>query len=244
MSIVIGVSPGGVSVPGVRRGRDPERAIKRGPRRVPAEEVAAVQRERLLDGLVHTVADKGYVNARVSDICHAAGVTRPAFYALFTGKDDAFVAAYRHGTDVLLALMERAYREADDWATGCCAALRVLLEVLASVPAFATAAIVEIDSVGPRAWRARDELLSGFHQFFRDAPQSGIAGMDEVIGCVVGGIYLTIRRYVSENRVAELPALLPSLTYFTLTPFVGRAAAAAAAAVPDDGPIVQVPCAS
>ncbi|MEV8512603.1 TetR/AcrR family transcriptional regulator [Dactylosporangium sp. NPDC051484] len=69
-------------LPGAREGRDPSRAIKRGPSRVPPEVVAANQRERLYDALVHTVAEKGYANATVSDICRAAGVTRPAFYAL------------------------------------------------------------------------------------------------------------------------------------------------------------------
>src|SRR6476620_6528311 len=93
-------------LPGARTGRDPARAIKRGPSRVPPEVVAATQRDRLFDALVHTVAQKGFANARVSDICQAAGVTRPAFYALFNGKEDAFLATYRHGTDVLLRLME------------------------------------------------------------------------------------------------------------------------------------------
>ncbi|MFG1955789.1 TetR/AcrR family transcriptional regulator [Micromonospora sp. NPDC048830] len=75
-------------LPGARPGRDPERAIKRGPRRLSAEVVAVTQRDRLFDGLVREVAEKGYDNARVTDICRAAGVTWPAFYALFAGKED------------------------------------------------------------------------------------------------------------------------------------------------------------
>lgn len=247
--MVVSKAPEGVTpLPGARAGRDPERAIKRGPRRVPAEVVAEMQRDRLLDGLVHTVADKGYANARVSDICQAAGVTRPAFYALFSGKDDAFLVAYRHGTAVLLTMMEAAYRDAGDWPAGCRAALRVLLEVLASVPAFATTAIVEIDSVGAAARREREELLRRFHHFFRDAPQptvrSAAASPEVVSASVVGGIYLTVHRYVAAGRVAELPTLLPSLTYFTLAPFLGGEAAAAAAAVTDDGVVVTPPCGS
>src|SRR5687767_13425372 len=114
-------------LPGARPGRDPSRAIKRGPSRLPPEVVAATQRDRLFDGLVHTVAQKGYPNARVSDICDAAGVTRPAFYALFDGKDDAFIATYRHGTGVLIQVMEAAYAQEADWRSGARAALRVLL---------------------------------------------------------------------------------------------------------------------
>src|SRR5689334_4348399 len=120
-------TPGG-TLPGARTGRDPARAIKRGPRRQPAEVVAATQRDRVYDGLVHTVAQKGYASARVSDICQAAGVTRPDFYALFAGKEDAFLATYRHGTRVMMSLMDEAYAAAGDWRSGLRDALRVLLD--------------------------------------------------------------------------------------------------------------------
>jgi AcrR family transcriptional regulator len=202
--------------------------IKRGPSRVPPEVVAATQRDRLYDGLVHTVAQKGYLNARVSDICQAAGVTRPVFYALFSGKEAAFLATYRHGTAVVLRLMQMAYQEAGDWRRGTRATLGVLLDVLASVPAFATMAIVEIDAAGPQCRRDRDRLLRDFDEFFVDAPgrpefgDAGSGTRDELIGSIVGGIYSTIYRYVAAGRVAELPELLPALTYFALVPFLGR----------------------
>jgi AcrR family transcriptional regulator len=216
-----------VPLPGARFGRDPARAIKRGPSRLPPEVVAATQRDRLYDGLVHTVAAKGYANARVSDICQAAGVTRPAFYALFEGKDDAFLATYRHGVDVLLRIMEGAYRDAPDWRTGARSALSVLLSVLASVPAFAAMAVVEIDAVGPAAREERALLLRRFDQFFADAPRPDDLRLpEELISSIVGGIYSTIYRYVASGRVDELPDLLPVLSYFMLVPFLGREDAA------------------
>jgi AcrR family transcriptional regulator len=233
-----------VPLPGARAGRDPARAIKRGPSRVPPEVVAATQRDRLYDGLVHTVAQKGYTNARVSDICTAAGVTRPAFYALFQGKDDAFLATYRHGTDVLLHIMESAYRKASDWRTGARAALKVLLDVLAGVPAFATMAIVEIDAVGAAARTERTRLLRRFDGFFADAPKaSGLGPPDELVASVVGGIYATIYRYVAEGRVRDLPDLLPVLTYFMLVPFVGQDEAASELTDQPGNPRPALPCA-
>src|SRR5215469_16393082 len=81
-------------LPGARDGRDPSRAIKRGPSRVPAEIVAATQRDRLYDAIARTVADHGYPNATVTDICRAAGVTRPAFYVHFDSKQGAYLATY------------------------------------------------------------------------------------------------------------------------------------------------------
>jgi AcrR family transcriptional regulator len=214
------------SLPGARSGRDPARAIKRGPSRVPPEVVAATQRDRLFDGLVHTVAQKGYANARVSDICQAAGVTRPVFYALFASKEEAFLAAYRHGTSVLLQLMDEAYESVPDWRTGAREALRVLLDVLAGVPAFAAMAVVEIDGVGAAARRERDQLLDEFDRFFTGAP-SRLAGeqREELIKSIVGGIYSTIRRYVVSGRTADLADALPMISYFMMAPFLGADAA-------------------
>jgi AcrR family transcriptional regulator len=232
-------------LPGARPGRDPARVIKRGPSRVPPEVVAATQRDRLFDGLARTVAQKGYTSARVSDICQAAGVTRPAFYALFGGKDDAFLATYRHGTGVVLDLMETAYQQAGDWPAGIRAALRALLGTLASVPAFARMAIVEIDAVGPAARRERDQMLRRFDQFFAAAPaQPALPAAGELVSSIVGGIHSTIYRYVAAGRAAELPSLLPMLTYFALVPFLGPAAAARhGLADPGDGGLEPPPCA-
>jgi AcrR family transcriptional regulator len=227
-------------LPGARAGRDPARAIKRGPRSLPPEVIAATQRERLFDALVHTVAEKGYANARVSDICTAAGVTRPAFYALFAGKEDAFLDTYRHGTGVVLRLMDEAYAEAGDWRAGARAALKVLLDVLASVPAFAAMAIVEIDAAGPLARRERTELLGRFSRFFTDAPVVP-AG---VVDAVVGGVYSAIYGHVSAGRTAQLPDLMPMLGYFMMAPFVGRGGAVDELVTPPAGERVVAPCAT
>jgi AcrR family transcriptional regulator len=221
-------------LPGARPGRDPARAIRRGPSRLPREVVAATQRDRLYDGLVHTVAAKGYVNARVSDICQAAGVTRPAFYAQFAGKEEAFLATYRHGTTVLLEVMDQAYAAAADWRAGLREVVRILLDVLAAVPAFAVMAIVEIDTAGPAARTARDRVLDGFGRFFAGAPDlpgapatAGGPLRRQMIDAAVGGAYATIRRQVADGRAQDLPDLLPSLSYFLMAPFVGREAAGA-----------------
>ncbi|SBT43988.1 TetR/AcrR family transcriptional regulator [Micromonospora auratinigra] len=241
--------PAPTPLPGARPGRDPDRAIKRGPRRVSAEAVAATQRDRLFDGLVQEVARKGYDNARVTDICQAAGVTRPAFYALFTGKEDAFLATYRHGIAVVSQLMEQAYRDAGPhWPDAARAALRTLLEVLASVPAFARMALVEVDAAGPAARRERDALLTSFRRFFADAgpaPAGDAVDRELLVSTVVGGLHATIRSRVARGPVEELPLLLPVLTYAATAPFLGREAAGRAIhpARPDEGPAAAAPCA-
>jgi AcrR family transcriptional regulator len=221
---------------------------------VPREEVAAAQRDRLYDGLVRTVAEHGYANASVSDICRASGVTRPAFYEHFESKQGAFLAAYRHGTDVLFAMLRQAFcdvsepggaADADSWTRATCSVLSVMLDVLSSVPAFATAAIVEIEAVGPEGRAARHDRLTDFQAFFALAPATP-PGVDrrELVNSVVAGAYGTLYRHIADGRAGELPKLLPGLVYFVIVPFAGpEIAARAAQAASADHPRSVAPCA-
>ncbi|WP_327069838.1 TetR/AcrR family transcriptional regulator [Kitasatospora sp. NBC_01250] len=209
-------------LPGTRSGRDPARSIRRGPSRVPPEVVAATQRDRLLDGVVHTVAAYGYAGARVSDICQAAGVTRPVFYEQFSGKEEAFLAAHRHGTAVVIRRMEEAVGACGDWCEGVYAALRVVLAILAEVPAFATLAVVEVDAVGPAGRLVREQLRVRLRRLFAEcpAPPAPVSG-ELLVDSVVGGIYANLYRYIAAGRHAELPGLLPTLAHFAIAAFVG-----------------------
>jgi len=237
-------SPAALRLPGGRDGRDPERAIKRGPSRLPREFVLATQRDRLYDGLVRTVATHGYANATVTEICRAAGVTRPAFYEHFDGKEAAFLAAYSHGTDLLLEVLERAYREGSaDWRGTVWRHLEILLDVLAGTPAFAAAAIVEIEAVGPDARLKRAELLYRFRGFFAGAPAVLPADVDRtaLIDTVIGGVYSSIYQRIATGHAARLPELLPALGYFVLAPF-GLAVPQRPASAAAQHPRVTLPC--
>jgi AcrR family transcriptional regulator len=227
-------------LPGTRTGRDPERSLRRGPRRTPPEVVAANQRDRLLDGLVRTVAQVGYARTRVSDICQAAGVTRPVFYELFKGKEDAFLAAHHYGTSMVFSAMEEAHAKATDWPGRVRAGLGALLGILAEAPAFAAMAIVEIDAVGPAGREAREALLARFRDFFTDLPEIELPlRTEELVDTVVGGVYTAIYRRIAAGRTAELPGLLPGLAFSVLAPFLGpeRATACLADPAPSAGPL-------
>jgi AcrR family transcriptional regulator len=227
-------------LPGTRTGRDPERSLRRGPRRTPPEVVAANQRDRLLDGFVRTVAQVGYAGTRVSDICQAAGVTRPVFYELFKGKEDAFLAAHQYGTAMVFEAMEQAHARAADWPGRVRAGLAALLGILADAPAFAAMAIVEIDAVGPAGREAREVLLARFRDFFTDLPEIELpVPTEELVDTVVGGVHSAIYRRIAAGRTAELPALLPGLAFSVLAPFLGpeRAAACLADPAPSTGPL-------
>jgi AcrR family transcriptional regulator len=213
-------------LPGSRSALDPGRAIKPGRHGLPPEKVAQIQRDRLIDGFVLVVAEHGYSAVTISKVTEAAGVTKKAFYDHFASLDDCFLAAYEYGTGMLLALMTRSHQGAPSWPEGIRAALRVMLKALAAEEPFTRASVVEVNAAGPRVRNARSRYLEGFRAFFAD-PGDGLPSIPAVVvDAVVGGIYGAVYVRVEAGQTSELPALLPSLTYFALLPLLGRDEAA------------------
>src|SRR3954449_12955514 len=133
------------------------------------------QRARLLEGMTQAVAEKGYAAATVADAVRAARVSRGTFYALFASKEECFVEAYRHGTDVLVERIRAAVRaEQGDWVARMRAALRAYLGTLADEPRFARAHLVEILAAGPAALAARDAAIRRFADRYRTSFQAAL----------------------------------------------------------------------
>jgi TetR/AcrR family transcriptional regulator, transcriptional repressor for nem operon len=51
---------------------------------------------RLLDAAVYVIREKGYSDARVEDVCEAAGLTKGSFFHHFSSKEDLALAAAEH----------------------------------------------------------------------------------------------------------------------------------------------------
>src|SRR5258708_6394294 len=88
-----------------------ERGLPRGRGALAPEEVARVQRERLLRATVAAVAELGYANARVADIVNRARASRQSFYEQFADKESCFLAAHAHGLEVILERLGRWARD-------------------------------------------------------------------------------------------------------------------------------------
>jgi len=225
---------GGPTIPGSRSATAPERRLPRGRHDLPREFVARTQRDRLVDAMARTVAAKGYGATSLGDVCAAAGVSTKAFYQHFADKETCFLATFRLGVEVLQKGVVAAYARPGPWSERMRRGLATLLEILASEPAFAALAVVEVLAAGPRALECRRDLLAGYLRFFDDAPGDATAPRVPRTSAeaVVAGVYGVIFEYVATGRAAELPDRLPELTYFMLAPFVGRRSAADVAGLP------------
>lgn len=117
-----------------------------------------VQRAKLLDGMVRTVAEKGFAAATVADAVRLARVSRGTFYELFESKEACLAAAYRLGCEVLEQRVTDAVREAADWREELRLGIRTYLRTLDGEPLFARVYLLEWPAVGGE----RDAVLRRF----------------------------------------------------------------------------------
>jgi AcrR family transcriptional regulator len=208
-------------LPGSRAARDASRAIKPGRHGLPPEQVAHIQRERLIDAFVQVVAEQGFGQTTIAKVTDAAGVTKKTFYDHFGTLEECFLVVYQRGARQLLVLMAEAFEAAPDWRGGLEDALRAVLRVLAAEPLFAQVAIVEVNAAGPRVRRARITYLRRLRQLFTASAEGLPDVPEDVLDAMIGGVYTAIYLRIETGRTAELPELLPMVTYFAMLPLGG-----------------------
>ncbi len=192
-------------------------------------------RWRILDALVHEVANSGYERTTVERVARVADVPEPVFEEHFEGKEDCLLVAL----DELISGLRRIVHERIAcqtlWSERVRLGLQTLLTALACHPDGARVAMVEYLSAGEHASARVRAALASFVPAVEE-------GREEVLDtdhlppqaseAIVGGIAAILHRHVLEGHTAELPALLPDLLYFVLMPYLGpeRALSAAEAA--------------
>src|ERR1700761_7549705 len=107
-----------------------------GGRGLSPEFVARNQRERLISGLILTLAEVGYQKTTVSMIGRRAAVSKSDFYKHFDSKDDCFLAAYDYAVDrIRRAVVEACGPDPEAaWAVRVQAGVTALLTLLAGEP--------------------------------------------------------------------------------------------------------------
>jgi AcrR family transcriptional regulator len=171
-----------VPAPGKGGGRaeDPQPVLRSG---------AQEQRARLLSAIVETVAQYGYVHAKIGDIAKQARVSRATFYELFDDKEECFLAAYREiagrfSSETRAAIAQGKARAA---AQVIITALFDLAEQRPSEFSFLTH---ESMLAGPRALAKRERLLTRLHEQIdglRDEIAEG-ARPDVPMRMILGGV--------------------------------------------------------
>ncbi len=184
------------------------------------------ERERMLEAMVRVAAAKGYEATTVADVTEAAGVSNETFEATFVGKAGCFLEAYDAVIDVLVAHVSTAFESTvgQPWPDRIVAALRALVDLLATEADIARMAMVEVTAVGEDA-RIRYRAALGRFTYFLEEGRTASAQGDELPAdtarFAIGGATSMIFDEVRAGRGPELRRILPDLVFAVLMPYLG-----------------------
>lgn len=209
-------------IPGLPRGRS----------RLPADRVLAAQRDRLLRAMIAAVSAVGYAEVTVADVVRRARVSRSAFYAHFSDKEDCLFAASSDGAnrlfDHVLTAVRAAPAAADD-ELRLRAALRAFLQFLAAEPAFTRVFYIELPGAGPRAqvrlqssYGSWAELNRRWHLRARARHPAWPVVPTEVYRALAGATGELVRDMVTGGHTERLPLLEDTLVGLHLTVLAAR----------------------
>jgi AcrR family transcriptional regulator len=169
-------------------------------------------RGRLLEGMAHAVAEKGYASTTIADIVREAGVSRRTFYEHFAGKAECLVALFEAASHNALKVLRGAIDPSHPWQTQVERALAAYLEGMASNPVLLRTLYVEILGLGLEGLAARRRVNQEIADFMlavvnggsrRGPPLSAQMAM-----AVVGGINELVLECIEQDRVDRLVELV------------------------------------
>lgn len=144
---------------------------------------AADFRQRLLDGLAASIADRGYHDTTVAEIVRRAKTSRRTFYEHFTSKETCFVALITEANNEMILLISAAVDPSVPWQAQVRDAVVAWLACAESQPAVIHSWIRDVPSLGAIARDLQRDLMENFIvmvQTLTDTEELRAAGIGRV----------------------------------------------------------------
>lgn len=159
------------------------------------EQVAQIQRARILAATVEVACERGAARVTVAHVVSRSAVSRRTFYELFADRDECLLAAL---DDALALACERvlpAYRAEREWRKRMRGGLVALLGFLDEQPKLGQLLVCESLSAGRTAVAWRNDVLAEL-----------IAAVDE--GCAESKRALELSKLAAEGTVGAVLSIL------------------------------------
>lgn len=176
--------------------------------------------ERILRALAAVVGEKGYPDTTVAEIVERAGTSQRTFYEHFKNKEDAIVAALDSGSAHMLAAALPAFRRAPDWKNAVHDTIEAMFAFGAEEPEYARMGGVEMYAAGKRALDQREVVTEGMEGLLAPGYELRPDTPPIAAEAVGGALYSLLYDQVNKKGPETLPALVPTLVYVTLAPFL------------------------
>jgi AcrR family transcriptional regulator len=188
---------------------------------IPIDVGAVSQRQRIIEAMLDSCADKTYAATTIADIVSRASISRTTFYKRFAGKRECFDATLDWCIEQLAAAAKGSHSAADSPPEAVRKGAAATLGLLASRPALAQLVMGEAVAVEPHVvQRYRKLLIPALENLWSAAGESRSSQNDA--GVSFGQAQVLIYSQVVAGRTEQLPELLPELVYIALLPFAGH----------------------
>jgi AcrR family transcriptional regulator len=167
-------------------------------------------------------AEQGYEATKIADVVRRAHVARKTLYDNFSGKEELFLAAFDSAVADADAAVTEACETIDaDWEEHAEAVLRVLLEYAAAHPAEARLCLVEAPAASVASSARYDAAVDRYIDRLRQAAPPGLTRPATLEEALVGGVLWVVQRQVRHGGAEDALDLLPELTEFVVSPYLG-----------------------
>ena len=190
---------------------------------LPEEFVEHNQRERLIVSFIAVIGEVGYSGATITAVHEGASVASRTFYKYFETVEDVCIAAFEKGVEDTRPFVTEAYRSESQWSLRIRAVLAAVLVDFASWPDLARLLTVEPFVAGPAVATRHKAAIEEMVPFLRQGRElrDRESLPDTAERGILGAVNSMIGRQVVAGRGEDLPALIPDLTQFVLTPYLG-----------------------
>ncbi len=208
------------------------------------EQVAEIQRARILAAMVELVAERGVSNATIAHIVARSGVSRRTFYELFKDREDCFVAAFEMAVERASRYVRDVYDPQAGWAVRIRVSLIALLGFLDAEPAIARLLIVESLGAGPRALQRRSQVLAILIAAVDEGREEAKGGSEPTplsAEGVVGAVLSVLHARLLQKNPGRLVELANPFMGMIVLPYLGPSASRRELARPIPKPERVVP---
>lgn len=174
---------------------------------------------RLLQGMAHAVAAKGYAETTIADIVREAAVSRRTFYEHFSTKTECLIALYETASRLALQAVSEAFDPVQPWHAQVEQAMTAYFDYLAQDPVLLRTLFVEILGLGMPGLVVRRRVNDEIANFIQVAINSGgstegpaVHLTSEMAMTVVGGINELVLQAIEQDRAGDLRELVVPAT--------------------------------
>jgi len=189
---------------------------------LPRSFVVRNQRLRLIAALLRVLPRHGYPETTIGHITQEAGMSRAAFYALFSSKESCFLETYDVASRWLCNGVEDAVA-GERWPQCVRVGVGEGLRLLAANPPLAHLIAIEPARASPAARQRQQENLARLAEILRAGRSNRPELPAELEEFLLGGALSVVASRIESDRTEQLPEIEAALVECLLIPYLGRA---------------------